>query len=122
MSADPIKPKLGFKFVLENLRELWKLARSNEESVQKVISETQHLTTPLPPRPEGRGRPMDEGMIYLLFNSNGQSNTPLNFDSVYRIFWVAAPNLNYHQLDAFLISERFGNHHWARFSKTPIFH
>ena len=70
MSSDPIKPKIGFKFVLENLRKLWTLIQSNEESIQKDINETQRLSAPIAPKPEKRKGSYKISQIIVLADLN----------------------------------------------------
>jgi hypothetical protein len=80
------------------------------------------MKKPLAPTFEGTGGPMEEGMVYVMFNGEESPESIQNLNSVWRVFWVVAPELNYHQIDSFLISEVFKNHHWERYYRDPIFH
>jgi hypothetical protein len=75
------------------------------------------MTQPLIPRFEGSGGPMEEGMLYVLFNSKGKSALSA-IDTVSRFFWVNAPALKYAFLDSYLLSEHFKSGQWA----TPYQH
>jgi hypothetical protein len=80
------------------------------------------MAEPLMPSFEGVGGPMEEGMVYVMFSNDATTKSVLNLNSVWRAFWVVAPELKYHQIDAFLISEVFKNRDWERYFREPIFH
>ena len=54
---------------------------------------------------------MEEGMIYVLFNSEDGSSPP---DSVFRAFWVNSPDIRFSFFDSFLVSERLSSGQWAK--------
>lgn len=101
-------PKLSLKqklriamMAFRHPRMTFSMVTSSERSIKNFVNHAEKLTKPVLPS-ESSGKPMTEGMIYILFSTD-ESETPIN--SVYRLFWVDAPILKIVKLDSFLISE-----------------
>ncbi|MFX1514013.1 MAG: hypothetical protein ACFFCQ_15650 [Promethearchaeota archaeon] len=114
-----VKPKPKVSFFLKNIGTIIKIKRANRKKIEKFISSTPYLNQPLMPSFEGTGGPMEEGMIYLMFNS--QDGTSSSIDSVFRVFWVNAPDLRFAFFDSFLISENLKMGQWERSYSEGIF-
>ncbi|MHA1838870.1 MAG: hypothetical protein ACTSYO_02775 [Candidatus Ranarchaeia archaeon] len=121
MSEHQTPPIFLLRFFLKHKGLFNRLLLTDQGSIRRQVLSTRRLQSPIQPKFEGAEGPMEEGMIYLLFASDGKSDDIQNLDSVYRLFWVLAPDLNYHQIDAFLISSRLGTRHWTRYYLKPIF-
>ena len=120
MSERPIPPIFLLNFFLAHSDLFARLLQSKPSTIQDQILATKRLPNALPPTFEGAEGPVEEGMVYLLFNSRGNSSKIQDLDSVYRLFWVVAPEINYHQIDAFLISTHLQTQHWVRYFYTPV--
>ncbi len=120
MATDEIKPKITLKFILKNLGTLIKMKRANRTRIDKLVKANQQLKAPIMPTTEGTGGATEEGMIYIMFNSN-EETTPDIFDTVFRVFWVNAPDLKFSVVDNFLVSENFKSGQWYRFFSKGIF-
>ncbi|MDY6878259.1 MAG: hypothetical protein SWK90_18905 [Chloroflexota bacterium] len=103
------KPTLGF--FLGNAGALLRMKRANRKNIEQQVTATRLLVEPTIPTFEGTGGPMEEGMIYLLFNSEDGAGP---IDTVFRVFWVNAPALRFAFLDAFLVSENLSSGQWSR--------
>lgn len=110
------KPSLVF--VLRNAPTLIKMRRANKESIEKFVKSLQHMDQCVPPTFEATGGPMEEGMIYLMFNSESGI---LPVDTVFRLFWVNSPQLHFSFLDSFLISTKFRSGRWEKEFSKPVF-
>ncbi|MHA2060055.1 MAG: hypothetical protein ACW976_04675, partial [Candidatus Ranarchaeia archaeon] len=122
MSRKPIPPTELLRFMSHHKRLFLRLLRANPLLVRRQVRNVRRMKKPLAPTFEGTGGPMEEGMVYVMFNGEESPESIQNLNSVWRVFWVVAPELNYHQIDSFLISEVFKNHHWERYYRDPIFH
>ncbi len=120
MATDEIQPKITLKFILKNLGTIIKMKRANRERMDKIVKTNQILKEPIMPTTEGTGGAMEEGMIYIMFNSN-EETSPEIFDSVFRVFWVNAPDLKFSVFDGCLLSENFKSGQWGRFFGKGIF-
>jgi len=120
MPTNEVEPKPKIKFFLKNLRTLIKMKRASRTRIEEFVKANKQLNEPIMPTTEGTGGPMEEGMIYIMFNSN-EDNSKEIFDNVYRFFWVNAPDLRFSFLDAFLVSKTFKQEQWEKFSNQPIF-
>lgn len=120
LSNEVVIPKTKLSFFLKNITTLIKLKRSNRKSIEKFIKTNKYLDAPIIPSFEGTGGPMEEGMIYIMFNSENNSS-PSSIDSVFRIFWVNAPILRFSFFDSFFISEKFKSGQWSRDYPHSIF-
>jgi hypothetical protein len=120
MPTDEIQPNISLKFILKNLGTIIKMKRANINRMDKFVRANQNLIEPIMPTTEGTGGPMEEGMIYVIFNSNEESSPEL-FDSVYRVFWVNAPDLKFSVFDGSLISENLKSGQWDRSFGKAIF-
>ena len=103
MSKSDLKPKPKLIFFLKNLGLLWKLKRADRRSGEKFVNSNVKLLEPLYPQSEGNKGPMEEGMIYVMFNSKGKEDID-KIDTVFRFFWVDAPDLRLSVLDSFIVS------------------
>jgi len=123
MREEILDPQVKKRFYIKNLLKIIRLTRSNREKVLNFIEDTHHLDEPMLDLFEGTGGPMEEGMIYLLFDSKNGSKNPNDYDSVFRIFWILGPDLTYHQIDSFLLSTNpnLPSKQWRRFSETNFF-
>ncbi|MFW9996896.1 MAG: hypothetical protein ACFFD4_32945 [Candidatus Odinarchaeota archaeon] len=121
MSRQDAEPTVTRSFILKNLRTIIKLKRANRQRIEKFIDNTRRLEKPVIPSAsfEGTGGPMEEGMIYLMFASKDSAS--LDIDTVYRVFWVNAPNIYYSVIDAFLVSEKFRPGVWEKAYPHGIF-
>lgn len=106
MPTNEVEPKPKIKFFLKNLRTLIKMKRASRTRIEEFVKANKQLHEPIMPSTEGTGGPMEEGMIYIMFNSNEDTSKEI-FDNVYRFFWVNAPDLRFSFLDAFLVSKTF---------------
>ncbi len=111
MTDDEVKPDPKINFFLKNIGILIKMKRANRKRILKFVNNTPNLKEPLIPKYEGNAGSMEEGMIYVMFNSEGKTS-PTEIDTVYRFFWVDAPDLRFSVIDGFLISEKFKDEHW----------
>ncbi|MCE7743350.1 MAG: hypothetical protein GOP50_12940, partial [Candidatus Heimdallarchaeota archaeon] len=93
---------------------LWKLKRANRKSGEKFVNSNIKLESPLYPQSEGNKGPMEEGMIYVMFNSEGKTDSE-KIDTVFRFFWVDAPDLRLSVLDSFIVSEKLETRKWDEF-------
>jgi len=93
MSKADIKPKPKLSFFLKNLGLLWKLKRADRKVGEDFVNANKKLLEPIYPVSEGNKGPMEEGMIYVMFNSEGKED-PEKIDTVFRFFWVED---RYHQ-------------------------
>ena len=94
MSTDEVKPKISLKFILKNFGTIIKMKRANRKKIEKLVQANKPLKEPIIPSTEGTGGSMEEGMIYVMFNSNEDEPSEI-FDTVYRYFWVNAPSLQF---------------------------
>lgn len=62
---------------------------------------------------------MEEGMIYIMFNSEGKED-PDKIDTVFRFFWVDAPSLRLSVLDSFIVSEKLETRKWDAFYSKGV--
>ncbi len=120
LKSEEIEPKLKLRFYLKNIGMFINMKRSNRKRMEKFIGGNKLLTQPIIPDFEGTGGPMEEGMIYLLFSSNNETSLSA-IDSVFRFFWVNAPDLRLGLIDGFLISEKLNSGHWEKFYSQNIF-
>jgi len=120
MATDEIQPKITLKFILKNLGTIIKMKRANRTRMDKFIKANQLLKAPIMPTTEGTGGAMEEGMIYIMFNSN-EETSPEIFDSLFRVFWANAPDLRFSVFDGFLLSENFKSGQWVRSFGKGIF-
>lgn len=120
MPTDEVEPKPKLKFFVKNLRTLIKVKKANRNRIEKFVNANKQLNEPIIPSTEGTGGPMEEGMIYIMFNSNEDMSTEI-FDTAYRFFWVNAPDLRFSILDAFLVSSTFKSGQWVKKSNQPMF-
>ena len=110
----------GKEFLLKNSKTISKLKRANRNKIENFIRENKPLKEPIMPSTEGTGGPMEEGMIYVMFNSN-EGESPDIFDTVYRFFWLNAPSLPFSFFDTFLVSETYKSSIWVKVSNRGIF-
>lgn len=118
MTEEQVTPKPKISFYLKNASTLMKMRRANKKSIEQIIALTKPLQKALIPAFEGTGGPMEEGMIYLLFNSEDGSGP---IDSVFRVFWVNSPILNFSFFDSFLVSSKLRSGRWERKFPRGIF-
>ena len=85
MSKADIKPKPKLSFFLKNLGLLWKLKRADRKVGEDFVNANKKLLEPIYPVSEGNKGPMEEGMIYIMFNSEGKED-PDKIDTVFRFF------------------------------------
>lgn len=114
MTENEVKPDPKMSFFLKNIGMLIKMKRANRKRILKFVNNIPNLKEPLIPKFEGNTGPMEEGMIYVMFNSEGKTS-PSDIDTVYRFFWVDAPDLRLSVIDGFLISEKFEEEQWVTF-------
>ncbi|MCE7739270.1 MAG: hypothetical protein GPJ50_07820 [Candidatus Heimdallarchaeota archaeon] len=114
MSKADVKPKPKFIFFLKNLGLLWKLKRADRKVGEDFVNANKKLLEPIYPVSEGNKGPMEEGMIYVMFNSEGKED-PDKIDTVFRFFWVDAPVLRLSVLDSFIVSEKLKTRKWDEF-------
>jgi len=74
MATDEIQPKITLKFILKNLGTIIKMKRANRTRIDKLVKANQQLKAPIMPTTEGTGGAMEEGMIYIMFNSNEETS------------------------------------------------
>ena len=117
-SDETISPRLGLSFFLRNARLLMKMRRTNRKKIERAINSTERMDRCLIPTFEGTGGPMEEGMVYLMFNSE---HGKLPVDSVFRLFWVNSPSLHFSFLDSFLISKKLISGRWERKNSVGVF-
>lgn len=113
MIMNEIQPKPSAKFFLRNIPIILKLKTSKRKKIERFINTTKRLPNPMYPKSEGSKGPMEEGMIYAIFNSEGKGGSE-TFDTVFKFFWVDAPSLRYSCIDSFLISEKLPSKLWAK--------
>jgi len=113
MSTQDIQPKLPIMFYIKNFGLLLKLKRANRKRGEDFVKSNKKLEKPLYPKSEGNQGPMEEGMIYVLFNSAGQDGID-NIDTSFRFFWVDAPSMHFSVVDSFIVSEQFSSQQWAK--------
>ncbi|MHA1224329.1 MAG: hypothetical protein ACTSP3_13965 [Candidatus Heimdallarchaeaceae archaeon] len=114
MSKSDIQPKPQLSFFLKNLGLLLRLKRANRKVGEDFVNANKKLLEPLYPKSEGSQGPMEEGMIYVMFNSEGKEKVE-EIDTAFRFFWVDAPSLRLSVLDSFIISEKFTSRQWEEF-------
>ncbi len=114
-----VQPKPKIRFFLKNIGTIIKIKRANRAKIEKFLQTTKPLDQPIMPTFEGTGGPMEEGMIYVMFNSEDGSS--LAIDSVFRVFWVNAPDLQFAFFDSFFISEKLKMGQWERSYPHGIF-
>jgi|GEM_PF-7016293 len=110
------KPRLGF--LLRNARLLSKMKKVDKEEIEKFVNSIERFNRCVVPDFEETGGPMEEGMIYLMFNSE---NGMMPIDSVFRLFWVNSPQLRFSFLDSFFISTKFTSGRWEKKFSKAIF-
>ncbi len=109
--SDKLKPKPIPSFYFKNIPLFYGLLKSRIPGVVKwSANSVKRLDNSLYPYFEGTGGPMEEGMIYLMFNSEGKESVR-DIDTVMRTYWIAADQLRFHILDSYLISQKFPNYH-----------
>lgn len=113
MPEEEILPNPKISFYLKNILMLIKLKRSNKKRIEKFVYNAPLLKEPLIPKSEGNFGPMEEGMIYVMFNSEGET-LPQAIDSVFRFFWVDSPDLRISIIYSFLVSEKFKSERWGK--------
>ncbi len=106
-----VTPKPTIGFFVRNIGTLIKMKRADRTLAEKQVAAVKRLDSPLVPGFEGTGGPMEEGMIYLHFNSLDGEGLP---DSAFRVFWVNAPSLRFSFFDSFLVSEGLASGQWDR--------
>lgn len=111
MNKSNIQPKPKLVFFLKNIGLLWKLKRANRRTGEKFVNSNVKLLEPLYPQSEGNKGPMEEGMIYVMFNSEGKEDID-KINTAFRFFWVDAPDLRLSVLDSFIVSEKFQTRKW----------
>ncbi len=120
MSNKIVKPKRTPEFILRNIPSLCKMLRArNPNVIENSLKKIKTLDNALYPF-EGAGKPMDVGMIYLMFNSEGKSSV-FDIDTVTRIWWGTCKQADFHFMDVFLLSEKFPNSHFREYYSKPIF-
>lgn len=119
MSKADIKPKPKLSFFLKNLGLLWKLKRADRKVGEDFVNSNKKLLEPIYPVSEGNKGPMEEGMIYVMFNSEGKED-PDKIDTVFRFFWVDAPSLRLSVLDSFIVSEKLETRKWDEFYSKGV--
>jgi hypothetical protein len=120
MSVSEVRPRPKLTFYLKNLRLIFKLMRANRARVTAFINASHKYSAPLIPPFEGTGGPMEEGMIYIMFNSLGKFH-PKSLDTAFRVFWVNSPDLRISFVDSWLISENLTSGRWARPFPLAVF-
>ncbi|MDH5403745.1 MAG: hypothetical protein OEZ01_08265 [Candidatus Heimdallarchaeota archaeon] len=122
MSETSIDPTVTKKFILKNIKKLIQMRRANGGTGKYFVNSTKRLKAPIIPSFEGskHNQPMDEGMIYIMFNSEGDDSSVMNIDTVWRVFWLFSPDLKFHQIETYLISEKLGFRKWMRFYPDSI--
>jgi hypothetical protein len=119
MNKTDIKPKPKLSFFLKNLGLLWKLKRANRKVGEDFVNANKKLLEPIYPVSEGNKGPMEEGMIYVMFNSEGKENLD-KIDTVFRFFWVDSPSLRLSVLDSYIVSEKFSSRQWETFYQKGV--
>lgn len=112
MTSEQIQPKPTPWFFVKNLGKLLKLKTSNRRKIEKFVHSNKKLNQPLYPKTEGTRGPMEEGMIYVLFNSDGLEDIE-KINTAFRFFWVDAPSLRFAAFDSYIVSETFTSKHWG---------
>ena len=69
MSETAIEPKPKISFFIKNIGLLLKLKRADRKVGEDFVNANKRLLEPLYPKSEGNAGPMEEGMIYVMFNS-----------------------------------------------------
>ncbi len=116
--GDAVVPKPTIGFFLGNMGKLLKMRRATRAGAESQVAAVEKQDQPIIPDFEGTGGPMEEGMIYLLFNAQ-EGIGPM--DSSFRIFWVNAPSLRFSFFDSFLVSESLKSGQWDRSFQRGIF-
>ena len=119
MSKAEIQPKPKLSFFLRNLKLLLKLRKANRKVGEDFVNSNKKLLEPILPESEGNKGPMEEGMIYVMFNSEGKEEVE-KIDTSFRFFWVDSPSLRLSVLDSFIVSEKFSSRQWEEFYNKGV--
>ncbi|OLS24782.1 MAG: hypothetical protein HeimC2_20870 [Candidatus Heimdallarchaeota archaeon LC_2] len=86
-----------------------RMLKADANSFRAEVNAINLMPTAMQPAFEGTDDMMEEGMVYIMFNS--VPGRPI--DSVWRIFFVNIPAMGWCEIDVFLISERLPSYHWS---------